>query len=322
MSAGVYALGRHRGTLPTATLLLAGVTLSFFFSALILLLQYVGDFVQTFRALRWLMGEVRIVGFTPLAVFAPLLLLGALLVLRRRAELNHLLTGEELAQARGVPVERVKLELFLGCSMMVGAVVALCGPIGFVGLIVPHTLRLFIGRQRRLAPSSVPAEAAFLVICDTSEGRLAPAELPVGVFTAIRVSFFFLQPAARKGTRSLSLFAALEGVVSSALLTLGDACRLGLAAVLVAGSAALWHSATPLAPCLHARGARDTLPEPGGVAADTWAPATAFSQYLTSYRSLARLPERPVKDSESHSPLSRALDPHSAGFGRPRQAYA
>jgi iron complex transport system permease protein len=201
ITAAVYGLGRRRSALPTATLLLAGVTLSFFFSALILLLQYFADFTEAFRTLRWLMGEVRIVGYGPFAVLGPLAAAGGFLVLAHRSELNQLLTGEELAQARGVEVERVKRRLFLGSSLLVGGVVALCGPIGFVGLIVPHALRALLGPDhRRLAPACVPAGAAFLVVCDTvARLALAPAELPVGVMTALVGGPVFLAILLRRG---------------------------------------------------------------------------------------------------------------------------
>ena len=194
ITGAVYGLGSRRGGLPTASLLLAGVTLSFLFSALILLLQYLADFTQAFRILRWLMGEVRIVGYGPFAVLAPLVAVGAWLVLGSAAELNLLLTGEELAQARGVAVEKLKRRLFLGSSLLVGGVVALCGPIGFVGLIVPHALRPLVGPDhRRLLPACAPAGAAFLVVCDTvARLALAPAELPVGVVTALLGGPFFL----------------------------------------------------------------------------------------------------------------------------------
>ncbi len=194
ITAAVYGIGRRRGVLSTPTLLLAGVTLSFFASAVILLLQYLADFTEAFRILRWLMGEVRIVGYGPLAVPLPLVVAGAGLVLPRARELNLLLTGEDLAGARGVDVERVKRRLLLGCSLLVAGVVAQCGPIGFVGLVVPHAVRGVTGPDHtRLLPACVPAGAAFLVACDTL-GRvaLAPAELPVGVVTALLGGPFFL----------------------------------------------------------------------------------------------------------------------------------
>jgi iron complex transport system permease protein len=194
ITGAVYMLGRRGNALPTATLLLAGVTLSFFFSALILLLQYLADFTAGLRILRWLMGEIRVLGYGPFAILGPLAAVGCLAVSVRRGELNLLLTGEELAQARGVDVEKEKLVLFGACSLMVGGVVAFCGPIGFVGLIVPHALRALIGPDHRpLILACLPAGAAFLVLCDTvARLALAPAELPVGVVTALIGGPFFL----------------------------------------------------------------------------------------------------------------------------------
>ena len=197
-AAGVTALAwlfaRRRGGLPTTTLLLAGVTLSFLFSALVLLLQYLADFTQAFRILRWLLGEVRIVGYGPLAVLAPLALAGGVLVLSRREELHVLAAGEELARARGVDLRAVTRAVFLGSSALVGGVVALCGPIGFVGLVVPHALRRIVGPDLRVVlPASVPTGAAFLVVCDTvARTALAPVEIPVGVVTALLGGPFFL----------------------------------------------------------------------------------------------------------------------------------
>ncbi|MFN2431503.1 MAG: iron chelate uptake ABC transporter family permease subunit [Gemmatimonadota bacterium] len=204
ITAAVYGLGRRRGALPTTTLLLAGVALSFFFSALILLLQSFAGHAETLRLVRWLMGEVRIVGYAPLALLSVPATAGAWLLVRRRAELDLLLTGEELAQARGVDVERLKRFLFLGSALLVGSVVAFCGPVGFVGLVVPHVLRLLLGPEnRRLLPACIPAGAAFLVACDTvARLALAPAELPVGVLTALLGGPFFLLVLLRRGRRA------------------------------------------------------------------------------------------------------------------------
>jgi iron complex transport system permease protein len=199
-----WLLGRRRGGLPTTTLLLAGVTLSFLFSALVLLLQYVADFTQAFRILRWLLGEVRVVGYAPFGVLAPLALVGGLLVLRRREELHVLAAGEELARARGVELRGVTRAVFFGSSALVGGVVALCGPIGFVGLVVPHALRRVLGPDLRVVlPACVPAGAAFLVLCDTvARTVLAPVEIPVGVVTALLGGPFFLAVLLRTRTHA------------------------------------------------------------------------------------------------------------------------
>jgi iron complex transport system permease protein len=205
VTGAAYGLGRRRGALPTATLLLAGVTLGFFFSSLILFLQYLADFTEAFRILRWLMGEVRVVGYGTFAVLAPLGLVGALLVLGHRSELNLLLTGEELAHSRGADVERVKRRVFLGASLLVAGIVSVCGPIGFVGLVVPHAARSLLGPDlRRLAPACVPVGAAFLVLCDgVARLALAPAELPVGVVTALVGAPVFLAILLRRGAAAV-----------------------------------------------------------------------------------------------------------------------
>jgi iron complex transport system permease protein len=201
ITAAAYGIGRNRYGLPTATLLLGGVTLGFFFSSLILLLQYFADFAEAFRILRWLLGEVRIVGYAAFVVLVPLVGVGAFLVLARRAELNLLLTGEELAHARGADVERVKRQVFLGTSFLVAAIVSVCGPIGFVGLVVPHAVRSILGPDlRRLLPACVPVGAAFLVVCDTvARLVIVPAELPVGVVTALIGGPVFLIILLRRG---------------------------------------------------------------------------------------------------------------------------
>jgi len=191
----VYALSRTRQGFSTATLLLSGVAISFFFSSLILFVQYLSDPGRTFRMFRWMMGGLEGVwGFPDLYTLSPLVALGAVLVVLQRHELNLLATGEDLAAARGVEVQRTKGLLFLAASLMVGAVVAVCGPIGFVGLMAPHICRLLIGPDHRLlTPATVLFGGAFLAVCDTvARTVIAPTELPVGIITAMLGGPFFL----------------------------------------------------------------------------------------------------------------------------------
>lgn len=192
----VYALtaGSRRGS-STATMLLAGVAVSFFFSSLILFLQYISNFTQTFRMLRWVMGGMEgIVTFRDVLNVLPFVLSGCLIVWYLTLELNLLTTGEEFAFSRGVNVQQTKLLLFFAVSLMVGAVVAICGPIGFVGLMVPHICRLMVGPDHRLLlPATWLFGGAFLVVCDTiSRTVLSQAELPVGILTALLGGPFFL----------------------------------------------------------------------------------------------------------------------------------
>lgn len=190
----VYGLAQARRGLPASTMLLAGVAVNFLFSSLILLIQFTGDFAETIQVLRWTMGSLQIVGMDSPAsaagVAAGLLLLLAWLV----RDLDLLTVGEELATTRGVDVRRVKMMLFFGISLAVAVVVSTCGPIGFVGLIAPHSARLLVGSShRRLLPAAFLLGGALLVACDTvARTILAPAELPVGIFTALLGAPFFL----------------------------------------------------------------------------------------------------------------------------------
>ncbi|MBN1591072.1 MAG: iron ABC transporter permease [Pirellulales bacterium] len=191
----VYGLTRSRQGFSTATMLLAGVALSFSFSSLILFLQYLSDFTQTYRMLRWVMGGLdRIVSFVDVLDVVPFVVAGSLVVLYLTHELNLIATGEQLAASRGVEVERTKRILFVAASLMVGAVVAVCGPIGFVGLMAPHICRVIVGPDHRyLAPASWLFGGSFLVVCDAvARTAMAPAELPVGIITALLGGPFFL----------------------------------------------------------------------------------------------------------------------------------
>jgi iron complex transport system permease protein len=117
-------------------------------------------------------------------------------------ELDLLAAGREIAASRGVAVARTRTVLFLATSVMVGGVVAACGPIGFVGMMAPHICRLIVGAEhRRLLPASALFGGAFLVLCDTAARLvLFPAELPVGVITAFLGAPFFLWLLVRKVT--------------------------------------------------------------------------------------------------------------------------
>lgn len=192
----VYAItARSRQGLSTTTMLLAGVAVCFFFCSLILFLQYMADFTRSFRMLRWTMGGLEsIVQFRDVLGVLPFVVAGCLIVWYLLHELNLLATGEEFAFSRGVNVNQTKLLLFLSVSLMVGAVVAMCGPIGFVGLMAPHICRLIVGADhRRLYPAAWLFGGTFLVICDTAARTvMAPTELPVGIITALLGGPFFL----------------------------------------------------------------------------------------------------------------------------------
>lgn len=191
----VYSLAaaRHRG-LSTTVLLLAGVTLNAFFSALILFVQYVSDFAETSRALRWLMGDLDVASYSPVLYALPLVVIAFAAFVWLARPLNLVSAGAEAAATRGVDVERVQRTAFFAGSLATGAAVSVGGPIGFVGIIVPHLVRLMVGADHRLVlPASTFFGAGFLVGCDAlARTVIAPIELPVGIITAVIGGPFFL----------------------------------------------------------------------------------------------------------------------------------
>ena len=197
----VYALARARQQgLSTTVLLLAGVTLNSFFSALILFVQYIGDFAQTYRALRWLMGDLDVASYQPIIAALPLVILAFVAFAWLAHPLNLISLGDDAAATRGIAVVRAQRVAFFSASLATGAAVSVGGPIGFIGIIVPHLVRLMVGADHRLVlPASTFCGAAFLVACDVlARTVMAPLELPVGIITALIGGPFFLWMLLRK----------------------------------------------------------------------------------------------------------------------------
>ena len=190
----VWGLTRLRPDLSSTVLLLAGVAMNFFFSSVILFVQYTASLGDSYRIIRWLMGGLGAVDLATVLNMAPVVAVGAVIVAWNARALDLLTTGTEVAASRGVAVGRTRTVLFLATSVMIGGVVAACGPIGFVGMMAPHICRLLVGPNHRvLLPASVLFGGAFLALCDTAARIiLAPAELPVGVITAFLGAPFFL----------------------------------------------------------------------------------------------------------------------------------
>jgi iron complex transport system permease protein len=190
----VWFLTRVRPGLSSTVLLLAGVAMNFFFSSVILFVQYTASLGDSYRIIRWLMGGLGAVDLSTVVHVFPVVAVGAAVIVWHARVLDLLTTGTEIAASRGVSVERSRTALFLATSVMVGGVVAVCGPIGFVGMMAPHICRLLVGPNHRiLLPASALFGGAFLAVCDTAARLvLAPAELPVGVITAFLGAPFFL----------------------------------------------------------------------------------------------------------------------------------
>ncbi|MCL2348472.1 MAG: iron ABC transporter permease [Planctomycetaceae bacterium] len=173
-------------------MLLAGVAVSLFFSSLILLMQYVAEQYQVFVMIRWIMGGLENSSAKHILFLGPVVFVSMILLFLFSRELNIIVTGHERALAMGVNVMRVRLVAFYLVSLLVGGIVSVCGPIGFVGLIVPHVCRLFVGSDhRRLAPASALFGGLFLVACDTLARSIMPP-IPVGVITNLLGGPFFL----------------------------------------------------------------------------------------------------------------------------------
>ncbi len=187
----VWQIGRVGTTLPPATLILAGVTVSMFASAAAMVVQYSADFVDMSRMMRWMMGGLEWTPYATLVRTGPAIALGVVVLLWLSRDLNGLAAGPEAAASIGVDVGRTQSLAFVAASLLVGASIAIAGPVGFVGLIVPHALRAVIGADHRaLVPASILIGAATLVVCDTVARVLH--ELPVGVVTALLGGPFFL----------------------------------------------------------------------------------------------------------------------------------
>lgn len=197
----VYVLATRPGRpISTSVLLLAGVTLNSFFSALILFVQYMADFAETYRTVRWLMGDLDVGSFGAIAASLPLILAAFAIFAWLPSSLNLMSVGADIAATRGVDVARAQRLAFLSTSLATGAAVSLAGPIGFVGIVVPHLVRLMAGVDHRIVlPASALFGAAFLVACDlVARTVLAPVEIPVGIVTAMLGGPFFLWLLVRK----------------------------------------------------------------------------------------------------------------------------
>lgn len=187
----VYAIATEGGRTPVATLLLAGVAVQAFLGAMIsYMLVHSGDSLR--QAVVWLMGHLSGSNWNDVSLSLPFVLAGVVVLGAYTREMNVLLLGEEDAQHLGVNVERTKLLLLAVASVVTAAGVAVAGVIGFVGLVVPHVMRLIVGPDHRiLLPTSALAGASFLVATDTI-ARAGPAEVPVGIVTAVLGAPFFL----------------------------------------------------------------------------------------------------------------------------------
>ncbi len=186
--------GGSRGLMLDNSLLLAGVVVNSFFSAAILFSLSIVNSMELHSISFWLMGDLSRVGPGEILVAALGLLIGFAIVYAQARKLNLIVQGEETALQLGVSVRSAKYVLLTVTSLLIAVAVSLSGIIGFVGIMVPHMMRLAIGSDHRLLlPAAALFGASFLVVADTlARIVIAPAELPVGVITALCGAPYFI----------------------------------------------------------------------------------------------------------------------------------
>jgi iron complex transport system permease protein len=203
----IYRLSLFHGRLHPYHLLLSGVIFNSFIAAVIMFLNSIIDFYQAQGLLFWLMGSLSTRAYLTVAFIGAYVLLGFFWLWTKGLSLNLITLGEETAMHLGVEAAAVQRQVFIASSLMIGAMVSVSGMIGFVGLMIPHVMRLIIGSDHRLLlPASFLAGGIFLSWADTlARVLLAPAELPVGIITAFFGGPFFLFLLYREGGKKLAV---------------------------------------------------------------------------------------------------------------------
>ncbi len=190
----VYAVSRSRsGYVPVETLLLAGIAIGSLFSALVSgMLYFAGE--QLSGIVFWMMGGLNNAKWDQVLISIAPMVLGSAVIMALSRDLNAMMVGEEQAGNLGINVNQVRLVLLLAASLVTAMAVSVSGVIGFVGLIIPHVVRILVGPDHRiLLPASVVSGALFLIWTDTlARTVIAPAELPVGIITSLLGAPFFI----------------------------------------------------------------------------------------------------------------------------------
>jgi iron complex transport system permease protein len=183
----IYHVASRTKGVSMATILLAGVTVNILCGAAILLIRYLASPHLLIAMDRWIMGGLDVVGYGELLTLVPLLIPGLGLLLFQGHALNLLAFGQDMAAGHGVQVAAVQKRVIVGMGLITAAAVSLSGPIGFVGLIIPHGVRRLSGADHRVVlPACFCLGGAFLTLCDLlARTVVAPAEMPVGIITAI-----------------------------------------------------------------------------------------------------------------------------------------
>lgn len=174
-------------SLAIETIILAGIIVSAFIGSIISLVISLGDQDSMIQIIYWLYGSVGMRGWSHVQLIIPFMLVGSFILLIHYRELNALALGEDAADHIGVNIKKGKIFILIGASLLTGAAVAVSGSIGFVGLVIPHLVRLVTGpNHRHVLPLSMLVGGAFLILADLiARTIIAPKELPIGVITGL-----------------------------------------------------------------------------------------------------------------------------------------
>ncbi|MEE9611850.1 MAG: iron ABC transporter permease [Desulfatiglandales bacterium] len=199
----LMTLGARKMGMESSTILLTGVIINAFFTAIIMFFISIVADARLHSMLFWLYGDLSQSRYTQLALIAPVLVIASIILYGFARHLNLITAGEETALQLGVEVESAKKICFLVVSLMIGLVVAFSGLIGFIGLMVPHLARMAFGADHRLLiPIASLGGASFLIAADTlARTIISPSELPVGVITAFMGAPFFIYLLKMKGSQ-------------------------------------------------------------------------------------------------------------------------
>lgn len=181
-------------------LLLAGVALNFFFASAIMLMQYLANFTVSFEIIRWLMGNLSIIGYKKVYLLIPTVILSSFAIFRFYDELNLLVAGEEFAKIHGVNISSAKTALFFLTSLSTAIIVSIVGPIGFVGMMVPHIIKLIVGKDHKFVLAGSFFFGGFFLAASSEIGKIVvpPAQIPTGIITSLLGGPFFLWLLIRK----------------------------------------------------------------------------------------------------------------------------
>lgn len=189
----VYNIARVGNRVTTMSLILAGVAVGLFLSSVVSLLMFFNrDDIE--KIVMWTMGSVSSATWNKVGILTPVVIIGSIIIIAYARDLNAMSIGDETAKSLGIEVEKVKKILLIVSSLIVASCVSTSGVIGFVGLIVPHTIRLIVGSdQRGVLPFSAISGAIFMVVCDTlARNLIPPSEIPVGAITSFFGAPFFI----------------------------------------------------------------------------------------------------------------------------------